>query len=238
MQKNKITILSTRPVGKAQVEEAAANNIVIDEISFISTEEIIDDALAKKIQKLANENIQAVFTSMNAVEAVRKFIPDQSSWKIFCIGNTTKNLLKNIFGEENITGTADNALDLAENIIRVSSIRKVYFFCGDQRRDELPEKLKDNNIELEELMVYKTIETSKVISKKYDGVLFFSPSAVQSFFSLNAISADTKVFAIGSTTANALKPFTQQHVITADRPGKNNLVEQAIEYFCHEGSKT
>ena len=231
MQKSKVNILSTRPVGKALIEEAAMHDIIIDEISFINTEEIIDSAIANKIERLSHENINAVFTSMNAVQAVRKFIPSNSSWKIFCIGNTTKKLLKNIFGEENIAGTGDNALHLAENIISHTAIKKVYFFCGDQRRDELPVKLKDYNVEIEEFIVYKTIETSHEISKKYDGILFFSPSAVQSFFLKNPILIDTQVFAIGSTTANAVKPFTQQHVITADMPGKKNLVSQAIIYF-------
>ncbi len=231
MQKSKVNILSTRPVGKALIEEAATHDIIIDEISFINTEEIIDSAMAKKIERLSHENINAVFTSMNAVQAVRKFIPSNSSWKIFCIGNTTKKLLKNIFGEENIAGTGDNALHLAENIISHTAIKKVYFFCGDQRRDELPVKLKDYNVEIEEFIVYKTIETSHEISKKYDGILFFSPSAVQSFFSKNSIQRNTQVFAIGSTTANAVKPFTQQHVITADMQGKKNLVSRAINYF-------
>ena len=231
MQKSKVNILSTRPVGKALIEQAAMYDIIIDEISFINTEEIIDSAIAKKIERLSHENINAVFTSMNAVQAVRKFIPSNSSWKIFCIGNTTKKLVENIFGEESIAGTGDNALHLAENIISDTAIKKVYFFCGNQRRDELPEKLKDNNVEIEELVVYKTKETAQVISKKYDGILFFSPSAVQSFFSKNSIPSNTQVFAIGNTTANALKPFSEQNVISANMPGKKNLVCQAINYF-------
>lgn len=231
MQKNKVNILSTRPVGKALIQEAALHDIIIDEISFIKTEEIIDSSIAKKIEHLSHENINAVFTSMSAVDAVRKFIPSKPSWKIFCIGNTTKKLVKKIFGEENIAGSGDNALNLAENIISNSKIKKVYFFCGDQRRDELPGMLKDNNVGIEEIIVYKTIETPQLISKKYDGILFFSPSAVQSFFLKNSISPGTKVFAIGSTTATALKLFTQQHVITADMPGIKNLLCQAINYF-------
>ncbi len=91
--------------------------------------------------------------------------------------------------------------------------------------------LKDNNVGIEEIIVYKTIETPQLILKKYDGILFFSPSAVQSFFLKNSISPRTKVFAIGNTTANALKLFTQQHVITADIPGIKILVYQAINYF-------
>ncbi len=238
MRKSKIAILSTRPVGKLLVEEAALHNIIIEEISFIQTQEIIDSRIEKKIEHLSAENINAVFTSMNAVEAVKKFIPANSSWRIFCIGDTTGKLASNIFGEKNIAGTAGNAFLLAENIIADPTIEQVYFFCGDKRRNELPQKLRANNIDIDEVIVYKTIETSQKVSKKYDGILFFSPSAVQSFFLKNSLQPNSQVFAIGSTTANALKPFTQQHVITADMPGKRNLVEQAIKYFCQPAAKT
>ncbi|MEO8568871.1 MAG: uroporphyrinogen-III synthase [Ginsengibacter sp.] len=231
MQKNKISILSTRPVGKELVEEAASRGITIDEISFIRTEENIDAFTSKKIEQLSTQNINAVFTSMNAIEIVGKFIPLNSEWKIFCIGNTTKKLAGSIFKEENILGIADSANELAEIISSDSKIKKVYFFCGDQRRDELPEKLKKNNKEIEELIVYKTIETPGTVLKKYDGILFFSPSAVKSFFLKNSLSPSTQVFAIGETTANAVKLFTQQNVITPGVPGKENLVSQAINYF-------
>ncbi|MEP7228930.1 MAG: uroporphyrinogen-III synthase [Ginsengibacter sp.] len=231
MQKNNVHILSTRPVGKALMDEAVLHDIFIDEISFIDTEELINPDTEKKIQQLSDENINAVFTSMNAVEAVRRFISPNSVWKIFCIGNTTKQLAEDLFGKEKIAVTAYNASQLAENISENPQVKKVHFFCGDQRRDELPRILKENNIQIEEIVVYKTIETPQVISRKYDGILFFSPSAVQSFFLKNSISPDTKLFAIGSTTANALKLFTQQHVIIANVPGKKNLVFQAINFF-------
>ena len=149
MRKNKISILSTRPAGKALVEEAASHSITLDEISFIRTEENMNALTSKKIEQLSKQNINAVFTSMNAVEIVGKFVPSNSAWKIFCIGNTTKKLAESIFKTENILGIADSAKELAEIIISNPKIKKVYFFCGDQRRDELQEKLKNNNKEIE-----------------------------------------------------------------------------------------
>ena len=98
---------------------------------------------------------------------------------------------------------------LADSIIK-TSIKNIVFFSGDQRRDELPEKLKKNHIEVEEIVVYKTIETPEPISKSYNAILFFSPSAVQSFFSKNTINDSTQIFAIGSTTARAAEPYASQ----------------------------
>ena len=231
MQKNKIYILSTRPVGVELITEAAKKDIIIDEISFIDTEEIIDTSTKKKIQELSCQNITAVFTSMNAAEAVGNLIPNETAWKIFCIGNTTKKIVKKIFGEKNIAGTADSADQLAEKIVDDALIKNIVFFCGDQRRDELPEKLKNNGVKVEEIVVYKTIETPHLLSKHYDGILFFSPSAVQSFFTKNSINDKTRLFAIGDTTGRAAQPFTQKPVIIAEMPGKENLVNLAIKHF-------
>ena len=116
MQKNKVHILCTRPVGEALVSEAAQNDIIIDEVSFINTIEIKNAEILQKIGELSHQKITAVFTSMNAVNAITKFLPGKrTSWKIFCIGNTTKKMVKKIFGEENICATADNAEQLRKN---------------------------------------------------------------------------------------------------------------------------
>ncbi|HEU5051580.1 MAG TPA: uroporphyrinogen-III synthase [Hanamia sp.] len=231
MANNKIVILSTRPVGKAAQEKALRHHIHIEEIPFIKTEESIDATKAGIIRKLIDQKIAVVFTSMNAVEAVHKQVKGKTNWEIFCIGNTTQKLVNKYFGEKNISGFADNASKLAEVIVAKKNVQKVIFFCGYQRRDELPEELKKSMIQVEEIVVYKTMAIPQNISKQYDAVLFFSPSAVKSFFSINEINSSTKLFAIGETTANEIRNFTQQSVFVADKPGKENLVELAINYF-------
>lgn len=231
MQRNEIRILSTKPLGASLVSAAAQSNIIIDEVSFIKTQEIENAEIEKKISELSHQSITVVFTSANAVRIVKKFISTKTPWKIFCIGNVTKKLVESIFGLENILGTAFYGNQLAEKVIENSSVKKVVFFCGAQRRDELPDKLKKKGIEVEELVVYKTLETPEIVSKQYDGILFFSPSAVKSFFSKNPITDETQIFAIGTTTKSAIKSFTQQSVIIAEIPGKENLVNLAISYF-------
>ncbi len=231
MHKNKIHILSTRPVDKSLAQEAAKFDIVLDEISFIETEAIIDEELAKKIKGLLLQELSVVFTSMNAVDAVSKFIITKPAWKIYCIGNTTKNLVKKYFGDESVIATAENAAHLADKIVSDATITSITFFCGDKRREELPEKLKSNSISVDEIIVYRTKETTEIIIKTYDGILFYSPSAVDSFFSKNKVVAQTRLFAIGSTTAKALEQFTKQPVTIASQPGKENLVKLAIDHF-------
>ncbi|MEO8766478.1 MAG: uroporphyrinogen-III synthase [Ginsengibacter sp.] len=231
MQKNKVSILSTRPVGKALVGKAAQHDIAIAEVSFINTSVINSAAIAQKIHGLISKPITAIFTSMNAAEAVAKFLFTKPSWKIFCTGTTTKKIIEEMFGKESICATADGAELLADKILGNASIKNVVFFCGDQRREELPARLINNGIGVEEVIVYKTIETPTALAQQYDAILFFSPSAVKSFFTKNSIAETTQLFAIGNTTAAAAQPFTKQAVIISGKPGKESLVNLAIEHF-------
>ena len=233
MQKIRLNILSTRPLNKQIIKDAAEQNIFIDCISFIETEPIKTREVEEKIQQLSEQNINAVFTSMNAVEAVKENLPSKPDWKIFSIGQTTKELIEEFFGKINIAGTADNAGLLADVIIQQHP-KKVFFFCGDQRRDELPEKLIANNIIVKEIIVYRTTATSQKTLKHHDGILFFSPSAVQSFFSTNTIDNSTIIFAIGNTTANIVKQQVNNQIVVADKPGKEELVKKMLEYFSKE----
>jgi uroporphyrinogen-III synthase len=233
MQKNKLNILSTRPLKQEIVKEAAQQNIFIDCISFIETKPIQNRRLEEKIQELSEKKITAVFTSMNAVEVVKQYLPKKPRWDIFSIGQTTKELIAGFFGEEHIIATANDASALADNIID-KQIKEIVFFCGDQRREELPEKLKEKYIKVEEVEVYSTIATAEKISKIYDGILFFSPSAVESFFSVNEIASNTILFAIGNTTAEAISQKVKNKIIIAERPGKEALVKEMLIYFSRQ----
>lgn len=232
MPDNKINILSTRPIKAALINEADASGIQVDELSFIETEMIRSVEVQQEIENAFILSTTVVFTSMNAVESVIEELDErQPDWTIYCIGHRTKELVAKYFGEGSIAGTASSAKELAELIIEDDRIDEVFFFCGDQRRDELPVLLRKNDIEVNEIVVYQTIQTPRAIKKEYNGILFFSPSAVESFFSINRLQNGTILFAIGETTAATIKKFTANKIITSEEPGKETLVKQAIEYF-------
>lgn len=214
------------------VKDAATTGIVIDEISFIETAPIQTIEVQQQIEQALRLTATVVFTSMNAVDAVTgRPAQQQPNWDIYCIGTTTHKLVKENFGEESIAGAANSAAELAALIAADRFIDEVTFFCGDQRRDELPEMLRQNNIEVSEIIVYQTIEVPRKIKKPYHGILFFSPSAVESFFKINTVPAQTILFAIGNTTATAIKKFSSNKIIISSQPGKENLVKTMIAYF-------
>jgi uroporphyrinogen-III synthase len=95
----------------------------------------------------------------------------------------------------------------------------------------LPERLTRKGIFVQEVPVYETASTPQKISGDFDGIIFFSPAAVKSFFSANALQEKTILFAIGKTTADTLTENCENEVILSHSPVKELLIEQAIDYF-------
>ena len=231
MQQNKISILSTRAVNEALIKEFLSKNISVDVISFIKTNPVLTDNVLNEIEQIFTMPATVVFTSVNAVDAVAQKAKDlKPGWRIFCIGHATRKSVEKYFGKGSIAGIADNAKELAEEIIN-ENINEAVFFCGDQRRDELPDLFKEKNIKVNEISVYRTIMTPHKIEKTYDGILFFSPSAVKSFFQGNQINAEAVLFAIGNTTAEEIKKITTNKIVISDEPGQNTLFEKVTAYF-------
>lgn len=222
-------ILSTRPVSDSLAATALAHNIKLDALSFIETEAIESVEVQQEIEQAAIQLATVVFTSMNAVVAVCSLLEGHvPEWRIYCIGHKTQELVTVYFGETAIAGTADNAAELASHIIE-SEAEEVFFFCGNKRRDELPLKLQEHHILVNEVIVYHTRHLPHKVEKKYDAVLFFSPSAVESFFSQNRLAKDTVVYVIGSTTGNEVARYCANPVVVSQAPAKDALVLRAIE---------
>ncbi|PHR13663.1 MAG: uroporphyrinogen-III synthase [Aequorivita sp.] len=153
----------------------------------------------------------AIFTSQNAVKAFS--LTDVRSSVIkncFCVGEKTKQLLKE--NDQNVVETAEYASELADYLVKNHKKDSFHFFCGNIRSDEIPSKLKENNINFEEIEVYKTTLSPKKFERQFDAVLFFSPSGVRSFVSENKIN-NSKAICIGSTTATEAKKHTENVVI-------------------------
>jgi len=230
MQQNKISILSTRSLDDELILDAESKDISIEVVPFIKTEPISSRELEKRIKK-ASMSTTVVFTSANAVEIVASELKEQKpQWKIFCIGYGTRRIVAKHFGDDSIAGVADSAKELAKAVVD-ANVSQVVFFCGDRRRDELPALLKQNKVNLEDIVVYNTIATPQKIEKKYDGILFFSPSAVKSFFDNNIPGDQTVLFAIGGTTADEIKTFSTNKVVISDMPEAKGLLDKIISYF-------
>lgn len=233
MGSHKKYLLSTRPLPKTVVEEGAKSHVIIDELSFIDTAPVQEEELFQKMKTLAAEEHVVVFTSMNAVEAVAAQVSEVPGWKIYSIGNTTRKLIEEKWGKDKLVATAENAQRLGERLID-DGRKDVLFFCGNKRRDELPNKMRSEGGKAEEIVVYETEETSSKLAKDYDGILFFSPSAVEAFYRKNQPAKNTVLFAIGKTTEEALRQQKAKKIVVANVTDKLKLTQQAIRYLSQQ----
>lgn len=206
------SILSTKiltPEQKKPLIDAGFKLMEYDAISI----EPLDFKIPDKVEN-------AIFTSKNTVERVQS-----SEFRVqscFCVGRKTKALL-----EQNgfdVIASADYGKDLANIITEKYPDRKYTFFCGNRRRDELPDILKENNIVFEEIQVYKTELNPKKIEGKFDGILFFSPSGVEGFCLENDLR-NSVAFCIGRTTAKEAKTHTDR-IIVAEEPTIESLINK------------
>jgi uroporphyrinogen-III synthase len=232
MRENKIEILSTRILDQSQIRKLEQAGISISAMSFIEIEYLKDRTLSAAIKDLAKKPAISVFTSLNAIEAIRD-IPGvkKAAWKIFCTGSTTKKLAEEIFGEEAILSVAENAAELADQIVRFNPAGEIQFFCGNQRREELPAILSAHHYKIREWVVYHTSEHPRTIDKEYGAILFFSPSGVRGFYSANQTRAGTVLFAIGETTAREISAFSNNELVISKKSSIENLVDEVICFF-------
>ena len=217
-----LNILSTKKLLETQKQDLLDANFLVIEEDFIEikTKEF-------KLKKI-NENI--IFTSQNAVRSIlnNSKVDDLKTKNVFCVGIKTKDFLtENGF---NVIVYTDYASDLAEIISLIYKNETYTFFSGNLRRDVLPNSLKENEITFNEIEVYETILTPKKITSKLDRILFFSPSAVESYLKDNKISKEI-CFCIGNTTAEALENNKIKNIIIAENPSVDDVIIEVIEYY-------
>ncbi|MEQ3661391.1 MAG: uroporphyrinogen-III synthase [Flavobacterium sp.] len=220
-----ISILSTKKLSENQKQMLLENSIALVEENFIETK-------TKKF-KLENVNQNLIFTSQNAVLSILEN-PDWETLKrkpVFCVGLKTQELLTE--KGFNVIAFTGYAADLAEIISLIYSKETYTFFNGNLRRDILPNALQENEIKFNEIEVYETNLTSKKITTKSNGILFFSPSAVESYLKLNTIK-DEICFCIGESTSEALEDKNIHNIIIAEKPTVENVINEVIEHYIQD----
>jgi len=226
-------IFSTKKLDPA-LAAAARQHLELAEADAIAIELIrTTEKEAELKARLQTANLDVAFTSAHAAEAIKPFINDGAlGWNIFCLqGKTRETLMQPGFQAiGTIRGTATDAAQLAEAIID-HGVERLVFFCGDRRRDELPQIVRSAGISVEEAVVYRTVEIPVYCDGPYDGLLFFSPSAVHSFFSSNRPDGNTVCFALGATTAAALSSATPNRIVTANEPSQQAMLDAVTHYF-------
>ena len=231
-------VLSTKILDDDLVRRASDRGIQLTCIPFIAIRYIDDLPLRTAMQQWQTEKRTVIFTSSNAVQAVNALLKGHKpDWDIYCIGPATAAVIAACFGKDKIKATAPYAAALAD-IITAIPVADPLFFCGNKRMDTLPDRLRESGIPFTECRVYHTDSISQTVPDTYDGVLFFSPSAVESFFKSNNTRPGTVVFSIGSTTSRCLEKFTAVPVIESESTSQEAMIETVIRYYTHSNKQT
>ena len=212
----KVNVYSTKALTEAQ-QNLFHEDIKADSSDFI---QIATNRIKPFILKSEIKNV--IITSKNAVESIITNIPaEELQFKnIYCVGRRTKRLVEQKIGK--VTHSEKNAKKLAEYLVEYIEGTEVTYFCSDLRLDDLPNILSKNNITINEVEAYSTKFASEKIDENAEGVMFYSPSTVQSYLLEN--QADKIAFCIGeSTAAEAKKRFKDVRI------AKVPTVESVIE---------
>ena len=216
-----IQILSTKTLLNNQKQALVNANFNVIEVDFIHTK-----SQAFKLKEI-NDNL--IFTSQNAVQS---FLLDPKSEdlktkNVFCVGLKTKILLSE--SGFNVIAYTGYAADLAEIITLIYANESYTFFSGNLRRETLPEALKEAKVKFNEIQVYETTLTPQKIETSVDAIMFFSPSAIESYLKENKIKNET-CFCIGTTTSSALEGITK-NIVIADQPTIEDVIEEVIAEY-------
>jgi uroporphyrinogen-III synthase len=217
-----IRIVSTKKLLVNQKQFLLNAGFTIIEADFIQTTNI--DFQPEAI----HDNL--IFTSQNAVLSLLEN-PDAEQLKskpVFCVGLKTKALLED--NGFHVIAHTGYAADLAEIITLIYNKETFTFFSGNLRRETLPEALREAGIHFNEIKVYETKLMPQKINSKADGILFFSPSAVESYLKDNRITNEI-CFCIGATTATALEDKKIESIIIAHQPTIENTIIQCINEY-------
>ncbi len=190
----KIQVFSTKTFTESQRQRF--KNVSFDSKDFLK---ISINRIPKPILKTKIENV--IITSQNAVEAIITVVPkEELQFKnIYCVGRRTKKLIESKIGK--VKHSENYAKDLAAYLVEYIEGTEVTHFCSDIRLDELSETLEKNYIKVNEVEAYNTVLDSEEIDANVEGIMFYSPSTVQSFIMKNPSNGKI-AFCIGDTTAN------------------------------------
>ena len=220
------TILSTKKIGKWAIQKAKKANLKLIQKNFIKIQ-----AIDFKLNKVNNH---IIFTSLNALKIVLKSAEKDilKEKKIFCVGIKTQKLLEK--KKYHVEACFDYAEDVANLISKDYNKQSFTFFSGNIRKNTLPDNLSKNNIIFNEIVVYQTHLQPKKVEHKLNAILFFSPSAIESYLTKNEIK-DEICFCIGKTTATELASRLDvkksKNILVAKKPTFKNVIKQAINHL-------
>ncbi len=217
-------ILFTKELDANRLKEYLAGNL---EFEICPTLRIQIHPQEKFIAKINQTTDKFIVSSQNSVKAIEGLKMDG---EFYVVGkNTAQKLADSGF---KVAHFENYASELADYILKNFQAESWNFFCGNNRRETLFEKLIPNGHILNEIICYDSLPLNYMIdSNSFDAFAFFSPLAVKTFFSNHSISENSVIFSIGNTTNEEIKKHTDNQIITAEIPLLEKVIEKINEHY-------
>jgi len=215
-------VLSTKILTKQQ--RVLLENYRVQEVPMIEVVYGSNFVLEEQIK-------YAVFTSGNSVKSVfdTSKIPTEIFENVFCVGSKTKVLLEN--RGVKVQEVANNATELSEKLTTYfkdnKTCKKISWFCGNLRNNDLPTLMAENGVLVTEYIVYQTNLLNNKVDNDFEVILFFSPSGVKGYAKTNKIFK-AKAICIGSTTATEAVNYFEE-VYMAETQSVEGVIRQLLE---------
>ena len=226
-----INILSTKILNQAQKTILTDAGLAVEAYDAIKIE-LFDREIDHSYKNI-------IFTSQNTVRAFLKsigksapntkqgsFVPI-SELKAYCVGEKTRALLEQN-GIQVLESTHYGA-ELAKILVGKYREESFLFLCGDKRLAEIPAQFQHHNIQFKEQVVYGNSPNPQTCTHDFDGILFFSPTGIQSYVMKNQLK-DGLSFCIGTTTAAEAQKYTR-NIVIANKPTVESVLEKVVQYF-------
>ena len=143
-----------------------------------------------------------IFTSKNAIYSLDSFNKDWKNIPSFVIAPKTAQVIEELGGKIAFTGITSHGNDFAEELIELLSNKRVLYIKALKTVSNLVDILKNNNVLLDELVVYETsCKRNNIVLEEGSIFIFTSPSSVECFFKQYSWNDSYKAIVIGKTTA-------------------------------------
>lgn len=155
-----------------------------------------------------------IFTSKNAIYSIDSFNKSWQKIPSYAIAPKTANIINKYNGNLEFTGLSSHGNEFAEELIPKLKNKKVLYIRALKTVSKLVDILKENNIQIDELIAYKTscLNSNKILENN-SIFIFSAPSSVECFFKNYKWNDSYKAITIGKTTANYL-PKNIEYIVS------------------------
>ena len=155
-----------------------------------------------------------IFTSKNAIYSINSFNKTWQEIASYAIAPKTADVINKHNGNLVFTGVSSHGDEFAKELIPKLKNKKVLYIRALKTVSKITSILKENEIDIDELITYKTSckESNKSLE---DGSIFIfsAPSSVECFFKNYSWNSSYKAITIGKTTAKYL-PKNIEYIVS------------------------